>query len=69
MSTFVTFVRLTKVLRIYFNNHYGGKAVVNALQFKEMIGMSLSEKETKALEQAQSYLTRQTNPWCTAGSS
>ena len=26
----------TKVLRVYFNNHYGGKAVVNALQFKEM---------------------------------
>jgi uncharacterized protein YecE (DUF72 family) len=47
----------TKVLRVYFNNHYGGKAVVNALQFKEMIGMSISEKETKALEQAQSYLS------------
>ena len=26
----------TKILRIYFNNHYGGKAVVNAMQFKEM---------------------------------
>ena len=52
----------TKVLRVYFNNHYGGKAVVNALQFKEMTGMSLSEKESKALEQAQSYLTKQTNP-------
>ena len=24
----------TKILRIYFNNHYGGKAVVNAMQFK-----------------------------------
>jgi uncharacterized protein YecE (DUF72 family) len=52
----------TKVLRVYFNNHYGGKAVVNALQFKEMIGMSLSEKETKALQQAQSYLSNQTSP-------
>ncbi len=47
----------TKVLRVYFNNHYGGKAVVNALQFKEMIGMSLSEKEKNVLEQAQSYLS------------
>ena len=33
----------TKVLRAYFNNHYGGKAVVNALQFKEMTGTALSE--------------------------
>ena len=24
--------------KVYFNNHYGGKAVVNALQFKETIG-------------------------------
>jgi uncharacterized protein YecE (DUF72 family) len=47
----------TKVLRVYFNNHYGGKAVVNALQFKEMTsGMLLSENESRALEQAQSYL-------------
>jgi uncharacterized protein YecE (DUF72 family) len=52
----------TKILRIYFNNHYGGKAVVNALQFKEMIGMPSSEKEMKALEQAQSYLSKRTNP-------
>jgi uncharacterized protein YecE (DUF72 family) len=52
----------TKVLRVYFNNHYGGKAVVNALQFKEMIGMSSSEKERKALEEAQSYILKQTNP-------
>jgi uncharacterized protein YecE (DUF72 family) len=31
----------TKVLRAYFNNHYGGVAVINALQFKEMIGNKL----------------------------
>jgi uncharacterized protein YecE (DUF72 family) len=50
----------TKVLRVYFNNHYGGKAVVNALQFKEMTsggGTPLSDNERKALEHAQSYLT------------
>ena len=47
----------TKVLRVYFNNHYGGKAVVNALQFKEMIGTSLSAKEKNVLEQAKSYLS------------
>lgn len=43
----------TKVLRIYFNNHYGGKAVVNAMQFKEMNGISLSPEERKVLELAQ----------------
>ena len=52
----------TKVLRVYFNNHYGGKAVVNALQFKEMIGISLAEKETNVLKQANHYLLdKQTN--------
>ena len=48
----------TKVLRAYFNNHYGGKAVVNALQFKEMTGTSLSENERKALSQAQAYILK-----------
>ena len=52
----------TKVQRVYFNNHYGGKAVVNALQFKEMIGTSLSAKEKNVLEEAKSYLSnKQTN--------
>ena len=45
----------TKVLRIYFNNHYGGKAVVNALEFKEMNGMLLSETERKVVEEAKHY--------------
>jgi hypothetical protein len=44
----------TKVLRVYFNNHYGRKAIVNALQFKEMTsgggGISLSDNERKALD-------------------
>jgi uncharacterized protein YecE (DUF72 family) len=36
----------SKRLRIYFNNHYGGKAVVNALQFKEMAeGKKLPKNE------------------------
>ena len=46
----------TKVLRVYFNNHYAGKAVVNALQFKELIG-KLSEREKSALDKAESYLS------------
>jgi uncharacterized protein YecE (DUF72 family) len=46
----------TKVLRVYFNNHYGGKAVVNAMQFKEMNGISLSTDERRVLERAQTYI-------------
>ena len=46
----------TKVLRIYFNNHYGGKAVVNSMQFKEMNGISLSSAEGKVLERAQTLI-------------
>jgi uncharacterized protein YecE (DUF72 family) len=46
----------TKILRIYFNNHYGGKAVVNAMQFKEMIGISLTVDERRVLEHAQTYV-------------
>ena len=45
----------TKKLRIYFNNHYGGKAIINALQFKEMNGSSLNDKERKVLQNAEDY--------------
>jgi uncharacterized protein YecE (DUF72 family) len=51
----------TKILRVYFNNHWGGKAVVNALQFKEMTSSApLSENERKALEHAKTYLSANT---------
>jgi uncharacterized protein YecE (DUF72 family) len=46
----------TKILRIYFNNHYGGKAVINAMQFKEMNGISLSADERRVLERAKTYI-------------
>jgi uncharacterized protein YecE (DUF72 family) len=50
----------TKVLRIYFNNHYGGSAVVNAFQFKEMVaGAKLSENEREVLKHAEEYISRQ----------
>ena len=50
----------TKVLRAYFNNHYGGVAVINALQFKEMLGNKLSENERNTIEHALEFLsTRQ----------
>ncbi|MDQ3976698.1 MAG: DUF72 domain-containing protein [Thermoproteota archaeon] len=47
--------RQTKVLRAYFNNHYGGAAVINVLQFKEMLGNRLSENERSIIEHAQEY--------------
>jgi uncharacterized protein YecE (DUF72 family) len=42
----------TAVVRGYFNNHYGAKAVVNAIEFKEMLGTALSQKERAVLENA-----------------
>ena len=32
----------TPVVRGYFNNHYGAKAIVNSLEFRELLGESLS---------------------------
>lgn len=46
----------TKTVRGYFNNHLGGKAVLNALQFRQMIE-PLSESERRAMEQIESYLS------------
>jgi uncharacterized protein YecE (DUF72 family) len=43
----------TKLLRVYFNNHYSGKVVVNAMQFREMIWIALSADKRKVLEHAQ----------------
>jgi len=49
----------TKVHRVYFNNHYGGNAVVNALQFREMTGTQLSDSETRAVKHAETYFSEQ----------
>lgn len=45
----------SKRLRIYFNNHYAGAAVINALQFEEMLGNELSEEKKRALRHAEEY--------------
>ena len=37
----------TAIVRGYFNNHYGAKAVVNALQFREMIGETPYQKKNR----------------------
>lgn len=50
----------TNTLRIYFNNHYGGKAVINALQFKEMLELPVSNKEKIALDHAKKYYSNAT---------
>jgi uncharacterized protein YecE (DUF72 family) len=48
-----------KNVRIYFNNHYSGKAVANALQFKEMVSDSpLPEEQRKVLAHLESYLRK-----------
>ncbi len=48
----------TDTIFVYFNNHYGGKAIVNALQFKEMINETpLPKNEKRVLEKAKKYLS------------
>ena len=49
-------IEQTKVTRGYFNNHMAGKAVLNALQFKEM-NTELTEKERSVMNQANDYLS------------
>ena len=48
----------TAVVRGYFNNHYGARAVVNAIEFKEMLGTVLSQKQRAVLENARILLSR-----------
>ena len=46
----------TAVVRGYFNNHYGARAVVNAIEFKEMSGTILSVKEKDVLNHARNFI-------------
>jgi uncharacterized protein YecE (DUF72 family) len=48
----------TQVLRGYFNNHYGAKAVINALEFREMLGEVLSIEQQSVIEHARDYLNQ-----------
>lgn len=50
------------VVRVYFNNHYGAQSVVNAFEFKEMLGNSLSGLEKQALNHAQDYYRQKHSP-------
>ena len=48
----------TAVVRGYFNNHYGARAVVNTIEFKEMLGTIFSEKEKAVLENARNFFSK-----------
>ena len=48
----------TPVVRSYFNNHYGAKAVVDALEFKEILRQKLTVEQEKALIHAQNYISQ-----------
>lgn len=37
-------------MRGYFNNHYGAEAIVNSLEFRELLGESLSDSDRKIKE-------------------
>lgn len=45
----------TPVVRGYFNNHYGAKAIVNGLEFRELLGESLSDRERKIKEKINDF--------------
>jgi uncharacterized protein YecE (DUF72 family) len=47
-----------KKLRIYFNNHYAGAAIINAMQFEEMLGQELSEEKRQMLAHAGQFYQR-----------
>jgi len=53
-----TLQKETAIVRSYFNNHYGAKAVVNGLQFKEILGQKLTAEQGKALTNAQNYISQ-----------
>lgn len=48
----------TQVVRGYFNNHYGAKAVINALEFSDMLGEALSTERQNVIEHARDYLNQ-----------
>jgi uncharacterized protein YecE (DUF72 family) len=45
----------TPVVRGYFNNHYGAKSIANGLEFRELLGESLSEREIEIKEKINDF--------------
>lgn len=52
----------TKKLRICFNNHYAGAAIINAIQFEEMLGKELSDDKKKVLQHAEQLYSQHIPP-------
>jgi uncharacterized protein YecE (DUF72 family) len=46
----------TKMLRIYFNNHYAGAAVFDALLFEEMLGEDLTPEQKNVRDRVKTVL-------------
>ncbi|MEO9321058.1 MAG: DUF72 domain-containing protein [Nitrososphaera sp.] len=46
-----------RIVRVYFNNHYGGAAAENALEFRQMIGESLKPDSLQAMERVRQAFT------------
>jgi len=44
-----------KKLRIYFNNHYAGAAIINAMQFEDMLKGEIAEEKRQALQHAEQF--------------
>jgi len=51
-----------KKLRMYFNNHYAGAAIINAMQFEEMLAGELSEEKRQVLQRAEKYYSEHLPP-------
>ncbi|HYY86818.1 MAG TPA: hypothetical protein VE594_06910 [Nitrososphaeraceae archaeon] len=45
----------TPVVRGYFNNHYGAKAIANSLEFRELLGETLSDNDIKMKEKISDF--------------
>jgi uncharacterized protein YecE (DUF72 family) len=56
LSKIKTIQSEVSVVRSYFNNHYGAKALVNALQLKELLGTEFTEDHGKVLRHAEEYI-------------
>lgn len=48
----------TTIVRGYFNNHYGARAVVNAIEFKEMLGTNLNQNERAVVQNARDLFSQ-----------
>jgi uncharacterized protein YecE (DUF72 family) len=51
-----------KKLRIYFNNHYAGAAIINAMQFEEMLGQEVPEEKKQVLQHAKEFYSEHKPP-------